>query len=190
MGIEIPEWVKYELAERYHKGRRWVNDNPKAVWGITSVSVFILLLILISILSGGSRPEVAAPKKAWFYDLNTGKLFVGRASRAGPIKAPSGSLENGEPAGVKANVFTYANEPNENELIIGYMEKPDPNVTLEGIEVRKVGGSAGRWGEGKLVRTVEDPNWVAATSHKGRNILREATKRDSMGRIARYHAPK
>jgi hypothetical protein len=190
MGIEIPEWVRYELVERFNKSRRWVNENPKAVWGIASVSFFVLLLVLIGLLSGDSRPEVKPPKKAWFYDLNTGELFVDRASKEGPIEAPSGALANGEPAGVKANVFTYANDPNENDLFIGYLERPDPNVTLEGVEVKKVGGSASRWGEGKLVRTVEDANWVSATSNKGRGILRGATKRDSMGRIARYHAPK
>lgn len=190
MRIEIPDWVQYELLERWHKYRRFVNRNPRAVWGITLASGFVLFLVLVSILSGESRPEPQVSKKAWFYDLNTAKLFIGKADQDGPIKAPSGPLPNGQPAGVRANVFTYVNDPNQNDLIIGYLEMPDPNHVRQTDELERVVAARTEWGQGKLLRRVEDSEWVPANSSSGKWILQQATKRDQFGRIPRYYTPK
>jgi hypothetical protein len=190
MAIEIPDWVKYELLERWRKARMVINRNPRAVWGITLASGFVLFLVLVSILSGPSRPKVQESNKAWFYDLNTGKLFVGRANWQVPVKAPSGPLPNGQPAGVKAHVFTYVNDPNENDLIIGYLEKPDPNFAQKTDKLEDMIAKRSDWGLGKLLRRVDDKEWVPANSSLGKAIMREATKRDTHGRIARYYTPK
>jgi len=190
MGIEIPDWVRYELLERWRKARAFVNKNPRAVWGITLASSFILFLILISILSGPSRPQVQESKKAWFYDLNTGELFKGRADQDGPVKAPSGPLPNGQPAGLRAHVFTYVNEPNENDLIIGYLEMPDPNFAQKTDTLETMIAARSDWGLGKLLRRVDDTEWVPADSPLGKYIMRQATKRDDRGRIPIYNTPK
>ncbi len=190
MGFEIPDWLRYEMLERLRKGRAFINHNPRAVWGIALASGFILFLILISILSGPSRPNVEVSKKAWFYDLNTAKLFKGKANQDGPIKAPSGPLPNGQPAGVKAHVFTYVNDPNENDLIIGYLEMPDPNFAQKTDSLETMIAERSDWGLGKLLRRVDDKEWVPATSSLGKAIMHEATKRDSHGRIPTYYTPK
>jgi hypothetical protein len=187
--MEIPDWVKYELLERWHKARRFVNRNPRAVWGITLASGFILFLVLVSLLSGESRPAPQVSKKAFFYDLNTNKLFVGKADRDGPTDAPSGPLPNGRLAGVRAHVFTYVNDPNENDLIIGYLEMPDPNYVRDTDELERVAAKV-EWGRGKLLRRVEDKEWVPADSSRGKWIQQQATKRDPSGRIPRYYTPK
>jgi len=190
MSIEIPDWVKYELLERWHKYRRFVNRNPRAVWGIALASGFILFLVLISILSRPSRPQPQISKKAYFYDLNTAKLFVGKADDAGPVKAPSGPLPNGQPAGVRAHVFTYVNDPNENDLIIGYLEMPDPNYIEKTDELERIVAGKVEWGQGKLLRRLEDSEWMAANSSRGKWIQQQAAKRDQFGRIPRYYSPK
>ncbi len=190
MAIEIPDWFKYELIERWRKARTFINKNPRAIWGIALASGFILFLILVGLLSGPSRPKVQESNKAWFYDLNTKTLFVGKASHDGPIKAPSGPLPNGRPAGIKAHVFTYVNEPKENDLVIGYLEMPDPNFAQKTDQLEDMIAKRSDWGLGKLLRRVDDTEWVPANSSLGKLIMRQATKRDSRGRIPRYHTPK
>jgi hypothetical protein len=187
--MEIPDWVKYELLERWHKARRFVNKNPRAVWGITLASGFVLSLVLISILSRPARPKPQISHRAFFYDLNTGKLFVGSAADPGPVEAPSGPLPGGGPAGVRADVFTYVNDPNENDLVIGYLEKPDPNFVPSDDALEKMISARARWAQGKLLRRVEDTEWVPADSSRGKWIQQQAAKRDRFGRIPRYYTP-
>jgi len=180
MDFQIPDWVKYELAERWQKARHAINSNPRLVYGITLACVFILILTFFSLLAGPKRPEVEIYKKAWFYDLNTGKLFTDKESKAGPVKAPSGPGSDGEPAGVRAHVFTYKNEATEADLYIGYLTKPD----LSAPDLDDA-----TWEQTILVRSVEDANWVSANSPKGKKIMKEALARDEQGRIPRYQPP-
>lgn len=44
---------------------------------------------------------------AYFFDLNTGKVFVGPADATAPIETPSGPFQ-GEPAGVRIFIFACA----------------------------------------------------------------------------------
>ena len=191
MPIEIPEWLKYEIKYHWEKLREWINRNPKAMVAIVGVCFLMLVLALIKISCRPRRPEVKPATKAWFYDLNTSELFADKADLDGPIDAPSGPLADGEPAGVRAYVFSYVDDPNEDEIMIGYMEKPDPNAkpfSETDIDPKTV--RRRQWGYGKLICTVEDANWAPATSHKGRWIVREATRRDEQGRIAVYWPPR
>lgn len=180
MDFQIPDWVKYELAERWQKARRAINNNPRLIYGISLVCVFILILTFFSLLAGPKRPEVESYKKAWFYDLNTGKLFTDKESKVGPVKAPSGTGPNGKPAGVRAHVFTYKNEPDEADLYIGYLTKPDLNAPDL---------NDARWEQTTLVRSISDANWVSANSTKGKKIISKALARDEQGRIPRYYPP-
>jgi hypothetical protein len=72
------------------------------------------LLIILAVVSAigtyawfnfGAYPEV---KKLWFFDLNTGKLFVGSAFTAPPIAAPSDS--GTATSGVVAHVIRIEGE--------------------------------------------------------------------------------
>lgn len=162
MSLQIPDWVKYELIERWHRVRDVINRSPRLIYGITLVCVFVLILTFIGLLSGPKRPEIVHYKKAWFYDLNTNKLFADKENH----KA------------VRAHVFTYVNEPNEADLYIGYLTKPDPNTSASTSTVEM------------LVCTVEDANWVSVDSPKGKMIVKTALARDEKGRIPRYQPPK
>ncbi len=127
MFYRLPDWLRYEIQHRWErtayrlrelKVRRWANDNPRIIIGITVVSVFILLVIVISLLIPTEAAKIEDHKKSRFYDLNTGQLFVAKSDAVVPIEAPSGPLPNGKPAGVLAYVFSYVPEPNDSHRFI------------------------------------------------------------------------
>jgi len=195
----IPDWLRYEIRENWEKAaakfgilRRWINrQDPRIIIGITGVTVFILFVVVISVLSGPDAPEVKEFKKAWYYDLNTGKLFAAKSSLVPPIEAPSGPLPDGRPAGVRAHVFTFSAEPNESDRFIGFLETTDPNAGINGSgsEGERTGGFAS-WGHGKLIRRVEDEKWVSGGSKEARAILEEAFARDENAERPRSCPPK
>lgn len=76
---------------------------------------------------------------------------------------------------MRAHVFTFAAEPNESDRFIGFLETRDPNagINVSGSDGGRRGGFAS-WGEGKLIRRVEDEKWVSGSSKEARAILDEA----------------
>jgi hypothetical protein len=125
--------------------------------------------------------EITVGEQAWFYDLNTGKLFTAGSELAGPIEAPSGPLADGKPAGVKAYVFSYTYNPAESELFVGFLEMPDTNTPAS--------SENNRWGEGKLIRKPDEKRWVKAAGRDGQNIIREVFKPNEKGQVATYYPP-
>lgn len=192
MFFRIPDWLRYEIQERWERlaVREWINKNPRLIIGITCASVFVLLLVIIAQLAPEKTVKTREYKKAWFYDLNTGELFVARSEQIPPIEAPSGPLPNGEPAGVRAYVFSFSNEPNESNRFIGFLEIPDPQAKKDRAAPAEPGASgAQRWGRGRLIRRVEDKQWVPANNDQGRDILREILLPNRTGQHARYSPP-
>jgi hypothetical protein len=202
MSFRIPDWLGYEIREKWEGVvakllgvRRWLNrQNPKVIIGITVVFLLILLTTVIGLLSSGEPPKVKEYKKGWFYDLNADKLFVAKSKLIPPIEAPSGPLENGEPAGVKAYVFSYKYEPNESERFIGFLETFTPEARMnQTTSVNSRGDSAAelikQWGEGRLIRRIEDGKWFSANSKEGRAIIENAFSPNEKGERARYCPP-
>lgn len=202
MSFRIPDWLGYEIREKWEGlvvkligVRSWLNrQNPKIIISITVVTVLILVTTVIGLLSSGEAPKVIEYKQAWFYDLNTGKLFVSKSKLIPPIEAPSGPLENGEPAGVKAYVFSYKHEPNESERFIGFLETFTPEAKRnQTTSANSSGGSTEelikQWGEGRLIRRLEDEKWFAANSKEGRVIIENAFRPNESGEHARYCPP-
>ena len=199
MSFQIPEWLRYEIQQKREwltakllDVRRWINrQDPRIIIGITAITVLVLVIVVISLLSGPEVPEVQEYTKAWYYDLNTGKLFVAKKDLLPPIEAPSGPLPDGSPAGVKAHVFTFTADPNESERFIGFLETSDPNAEIEfdSSGSQKI-DSAASWGQGKLFRRVDDDKWVCGSSKEGRAILEEALERNENGKRALYCRPR
>jgi len=173
-------WPK--LIEKYQLARKWFNDHPGIIIIIAVASVSILLVTAIAVLTPEKPPKLPESKKAWFYDLNTGELFVDKADEVPPIEAPSGPLPNGQPAGVKAYVLTYVSEPNESEKFIGFLETTNPDAQAQ------YNGS-GHWGQGKIIRRLEDQLWVPGDSKQARAILEEAFRPNENGEPPRYCPP-
>ncbi len=202
MSFRIPDWLGYEIREKWEGvvakllgARGWINrQNPRIIISIAVVTVLLLLTIVIGLLSSGEAPKVKEYKKGWFYDLNTGKLFVAKSKLIPPIEAPSGPLENGKPAGVKAYVFSYKYEPNESERFIGFLEAFTPEAKRNQTTSAKSRGDSAaelikQWGEGRLIRRVEDEQWFAANSNEGRAIIENAFSPNENGERARYCPP-
>ena len=197
MAFGLPDWMQYEFRHRWERLqnyfrrlpiRKWINENPRVIVGLTIVSVLVLLVIVIRMLIPNRPVKIEDYEKSWFYDLNTGKLFAAKNDLVSPIEAPSGPLSNGEPAGVLAYVFSYASEPNESQRFIGFLEIPDPNFNPDSADSQLSG--ARRWGQGRLIRRVEDKQWVSANSKEGRAILQESFQTNEEGEVAVYHLPK
>ena len=203
MFFRFPSWkyFRYNIEERWERlavkqlaFREWINNNPRIMIGITAVCVVVFLAILIGQLMPDKAPKIEGHKKAWFYDLNTGELFIAKSDKLSPIKAPSGQLPNGEPAGVKAYVFSYAHEPNESNRFIGFLETLTPetkknmpdflksraNITRESIK---------QWNRGRLIRRVSDGQWYTADSNEARAIMKEVFRANENGETARYCPP-
>ena len=199
MTFEIPDWLKYDIQRKRERlgqwwedwaGRKWINDNPASVMIITAASVLLLLVVIVWLSWPEHVPEVVEYKKEWFYDLNTEELFTAEKGLTPPIEAPSGPLANGEPAGVRAYVLTYVDEPNEAERFIAFLEIAAPE------DANDVSGKPGlrpkpamRWGRGKLLRRLNDEKWVPGDSPQGQAIFRNALAPNEKGQRSSYYQP-
>ena len=195
----MPNWkyIWYDIEERWERLglRSWINNNPKIVIGITVAAVFIFLLIVIAQLMPYRAPIISQTSKAWFYDLNTDKLFITDGDKVPPVKAPSGSFPDGQPAGVKACVLSYIREPNESERFIGYLEKYTPEGKKIISSFRKSGKNVTRevvsqLNKNRFVRRVDDERWFLADSDEGRVILEQVFLMNEAGQIPQYCSPK
>ncbi|MEM9348526.1 MAG: hypothetical protein AAGB26_18305 [Planctomycetota bacterium] len=124
----------------------WCKNNPVYGYSIAG-GIFLIAIIIagISLMSsGGGEPETTS--RFYYYDMQTGELFVDEANLIPPIKAPSG----GE--GVIAEVYSCGDC--EGEKFVGLlrkysdaakeaMEKELPPDT-KGILVR-LAGAHSRW---------------------------------------------
>jgi hypothetical protein len=197
MRFRVPDWLRYEIQhkieqlgdgiERLHVKDR-INENPKAVVGVTLFSVLLLGVVLLS--AGRETParRYQGDKKAWFYDLNTGELFSASSKQTGPIEAPSGPLPNGGPAGLKAHVYSYVLDPNASEHFVGFLERPDPQADAKQLASDQ--SHFPEWARGRLIKRVDDETWVSPTSRRGRDIIQELTQPNDQGQTPIYHVPR
>ena len=196
MRFGIPDWLSYEFRhkieglrnrfERLHV-KDTINDNPRIVAIVALVSVLLLGFTVSLVRRETPSGHYRLSKKAWFYDLNTGELFVSSSKQTGPIAAPSGPLPNGEPAGLRAHVYSFLSDPNEAERFVGFLEKPDPNAATKALtsDPRKFE----EWSHGRLIKRVGGDTWVSPTSRRGRQIIQELTHPNSQGRTPMYCTP-
>lgn len=197
MLFRMPDWLNYEIRHKAERFRDWyerlqvremLNDRPKVVLSIALFSVLVLVAVLL--LAGQEAPARHSPQgeHAWFYDLNTGKLFVGGSKQTGPIEAPSGPLPDGRPAGLRAHVYSYVPGPKESELFVGFLERPDPqaNAGTLTLDLSAFDG----WTRGRLIKRVDDDTWVSPASVQGQEIIRELTRPNRQGQTPIYHVPK
>ncbi|HAL45776.1 MAG: hypothetical protein A2Y12_14695 [Planctomycetes bacterium GWF2_42_9] len=190
----MKEWkyLKYDIEEWLKRPaiRKWINDNPRIVIRITIATISLFLIILIFKLVPYRSPNVSMNHKAWFYDLNTKKLFAEDGDKIPPIDAPSGKL-----AGVKAYVLSYVLEPNENEKFIAYLEKftPQGRKYIDICKEAKTKVTEKMINDLNCNRYVSKPNdinWFLASSDKGREILRQANKANDKGQMPLNYLPK
>lgn len=191
------KYLRYKIWDQWERLgiRNWINKNPKIVIGVSAAAVFMFLVIVIAQLMPYRPPIISQTSKAWFYDLNTDKLFITDGDRIPPIQAPSGQLPDGQPAGVKAYVFSYFHDPNESERFIGYLKK----YTSEGKKIISSFRESGdkvteelikQLNNNRFVRRLDDDHWFLADSSEGRVILEQVSIINEMGQIPYYCPPK
>lgn len=197
MKLYLPDWLRYEARhriERLRDGyerlhvRESINDNPKAVAGVAFFSALLLAVVLALVFRPAPARRYEEGSKAWFYDQNTGKLFVASSKEPGPTTAPSGPLPGGGPAAFRAHVYSYVLGPNQAELFVGFLERPDPNAGSE----RQASDRSDfhKWARGTLIRRADGVEWVPATSAAGREIIQELTRPNQQGQTPIYQLPK
>ncbi|HEV57381.1 MAG TPA: hypothetical protein ENN87_07770 [Phycisphaerales bacterium] len=181
-------WCRLEQWWRQWPVRQWVNQHPRLVVGMATVSTLLLLIVVVSMLIGGESAEPVTSDQAWFYDLNTGKLFAVSASKVPPVATPSGPTPDGAPAGVRAYVVTYGSGGDRSEPTVAYLETRAPDTPPSAYHAAHQHFGA-EWGKGLLVRRVDDPEWVPADSPTGRAIIERAHQPDDQGRMPEPYLP-
>lgn len=197
MAFKIPDVLRYEIRHRLERLggdangeglRGWLNAHPLLIFVAAGLSAVTLIVALASFLWSEPDTSWARPKTVWFYDANTGRLFTCSPKKAGPIAAPSGPGVDGEPAGFRAHVYSYARDPNEAQLFVGFLERPDPEAD------RKYATADARdlanWLQGHLIRRPKDKEWVRAASPEGQVILDEMIKPNKRGQTPIYQIPR
>ncbi|MFH1615693.1 MAG: hypothetical protein ABIG61_11505 [Planctomycetota bacterium] len=170
--------------------RKWIIRNPKIIIAITLGSLLTLAVVTAASLFSDSKPEYKPPKKEWYYDLNTGKLFTAQPGLNCPVDAPSGPLPDGSPAGVRAYVLSYSDDPKTSDYFIAFLETTDPYMSSDSQNPADPNlGGAQRWAAGKLIRRLNDDRWFPAAGHQGIDIVKKAFAPDSTGRTPSYLLP-
>lgn len=188
MNFRLPQWkyLKYDIDDWLSRltFRRWINNNPRIIILLTNLSVIILIIAVYFMVRKNNSTEFSDFQKSWYYDLNTGMLFVAGNELVTPIPAPSGPGPDGKPVGVKAYVFSFTRDPNESQRFVGFLEKADPNYanskTIDGLA---------KWGEGKLIKRIGDKQWYSATSKEGKEILKRALAPNKDGENPNQFSP-
>ena len=117
---------------------------------------------------------------AYFYDQNTKELFALPADTPAPMERPSGPY-NGEPAGVKAHVFSCGQCSEESKRFIAYLEKPlAPEDRPPPDDPRS---------EVFLMKRPDDTKWVESDSSEATAIAQEVFKRCAIGERANFCRP-
>jgi hypothetical protein len=95
---------------------------------LTVAACFLAIAVAGYFIALAFIPRAQVIPGAYFYDLNTRKVFVVPANTRSPVATPSGSFEN-EPAGVRLLVFSC---------------KPCPNLNGKTLdEVKTLGATVG-----------------------------------------------
>lgn len=186
-------YLKYEIKGIWERLaiRDWLSRSPVLIIGASAILLLGVIAFLVTLTLPEKVVQVDKSEKQWFYDLKHQNLFVVKSGQLPPIETPSGPLANGAPAGVRAYVFTYSDDPNTTDTFIGFLETIDPNVDKGSVGLMdlRVPG-ADTFSKGRLIRRVKDKKWVEANSEEGRAILKEVFRKDENGKIPHYIAPK
>ena len=185
-------YLKYEIKGWWERLaiRDWLKRSPILILIVSVLFLVGVFAFLVKLTLPEKVVTEDTSEKQWFYDLKHQRLFVEK-KQLPPIEAPSGPLANGEPAGVRAYVFTYSNDPNTTDTFIGFLETIDPNVDKSSIgpmDLRVSGAEV--FSKGRLIRRVKDKKWVEANSEEGKAILKQTFRKNEAGKIPQYIAPK
>lgn len=132
-------------------------------------SVVVLSLIVIALQLRGPASGEPVVTEVFFFDLGSGKLFVGRSDQVPPIDAPSGKL------GVRAFLFTCG-KCTPDEWFVGYLQMygPQEKKLIERATARDFQAPtedlAMALSEGEKIGRPDGSAWFAINSEQGRQL--------------------
>jgi hypothetical protein len=162
---------------------------------LLTIALVLAAIVLILNRPGGGRALPGTARSAYYYDLNTGDLFVADASLIPPIDAPSGVLRGTDSAkaGVQAYVFSCGSCSPEDRYV-AWIEMYDPDVkkTLSEQLSATTHPLANRMDPGPVSSLVAEVNlenpgevtWIGLNSQKGSSIVRQSVRRCPDGSAA------
>jgi hypothetical protein len=135
------------IGEKWQITRTWIQENPAIVVVAAAIIMVISWGAIGCQLIGGSRPGRPSDRNLYYFDMNTGKIFLESAFEQPPVDAPSGKWEKDRPegvpvdsgAGVRVYIFTCGECPAVDEGMIaqdvekaggfiGYYERYDTEM--------------------------------------------------------------
>jgi len=206
--FKIPEWkyFKYQIEQKWaditaskeysskpYKGdsflqrlaefRILISTHPVLKISVSLVCALLIITTLWLTLFSGEEVEIYETNLMWFYDINTGELFTAEKTSLPPIVTESGPLPDGQPAGVMANVLTYdPTGKDQSQQFIGYLVKLTEEGKLAWTEALETDSlSKMQWETGRLIKRIEDEEWVKADNPEGMRIRRLAYKPNDKG---------
>jgi len=149
---------------------------------LTVAACFVAIAIAGYFIVNAFIPRAQVIPGAYFYDLNTKKVFVVPANTRSPVVTPSGPFENG-PAGVRLFLFSCKPCPNFNGktldevkalgATVGWVERYTP-------EAKALLDSGDRKSEtlfeGLQMRAVPGDRWLAPSSREALAIRDTITR--------------
>lgn len=161
-------------------------DRKKTLLLAISLILALAAILLVANPFGKDQLFPGTARNVYYYDLNTGELFIANAGLIPPIDAPSGVLRgtSSGKAGVRAYVFGCGSCSPE-DLHVAWIEMYDHEARKNLTEQlsAKTHPLASRVGPGVVTSLVaevnlEDPRdvtWVGLNSLKGSSIVRQST---------------
>lgn len=178
--------------------RMWINQHA----GTASAIAVLLLVVALAVTLMFGRPERLGMPDRYFYDLNTGELFMVSTDALPPIETSSGPFQ-GRPAGVQAHVYACGEcEPNltgatmddlrDSETYIAWFERYSDEVIemlprrerdLQRLSDDRRHQAYEMMDEGLLV-SPDARQWLRGNDEAGMQLIEDAVRRCEDGSYA------
>lgn len=158
--------------------RDWMSENQPIVAG---VAILILILsfgyMTCTLVGGPGGGSYTTITEFYFYDTNTGELFIAPTDAVPPIPSPSDLADNtGKFSGVRAYVFSCTDCSDESSHEIRYLQRYTPRGKnmlesyQDGEEADMIMLSPESDSE---IKRPDDEQWMPAMSPQAQEIFEE-----------------
>jgi hypothetical protein len=181
----MDKYSLYKIREQFEQLplREWLNKNKNMTISIVAACLLFSIIIIFASLGSDSVSPEKITQKAWFFDLNTNKLFINDDKKLPPIKAPSGPLPDGSKAGVKAYLYCRGYGENQSKPFIGFLETYTTSTKTDDKDQQKLSTI-------RMIRRKDDEEWFPADSYMGKMIMDELFRPNEKGQRLYHFAPK